>query len=201
MDPPLALNVSIQARLPLKSLPSSYPCMKFVIASASLRYGLSTSRPTSTRPSSTLSPLSSHRIERSARAHASPRILRRRLSTANDYAHPFFAPLDTFADRHVGPRADQAQSMLRVLGYTSMDAFIDATVPNHIRIPAVAVSDETIQPLTESEMLQRAKQLAAANSLFRSYIGMGYHNAVVPPVILRNVSPTRFVLLATTSLI
>lgn len=77
--------------------------------------------------------------------------------------------------------------MLKVLGYDSMDAFVDDTVPKHIRVAATAVSNDTIAPLTESELLARAKELARKNQVFRSYIGMGYHTAVVPPVILRNV--------------
>ncbi|EJD51925.1 glycine dehydrogenase [Auricularia subglabra TFB-10046 SS5] len=111
----------------------------------------------------------------------------RALSTAADYAHPVFAPLDTFVGRHIGPDAHEAAKMLQRLGYDSMDAFVADTVPQHIRIAAAAVSNESIAPLTESELLDRAKELAAQNKVFRSYIGMGYHNAVVPPVILRNI--------------
>jgi len=114
----------------------------------------------------------------------------RHLSTVADYASPVFAPLDTFADRHIGPDAGEAAKMLHKLGYESMDAFVEATVPKHIRIAATTVSEESIPALTESELLARARQVASANQVFRSYIGMGYHNAVVPPVILRNVCRT-----------
>ena len=78
--------------------------------------------------------------------------------------------------------------MLKQLGYDSMDAFIAATVPAHIRIPQDNVTNDTIPSLSESELIQRAKALGRENKLFKSYIGMGYHNSVVPPVILRNVS-------------
>ena len=77
--------------------------------------------------------------------------------------------------------------MLSKLGYDSMDAFIADTVPEKIRTSATAVSDESIPALSESELFRRAKELGKANKAFKSYIGMGYHNAVVPPVILRNV--------------
>lgn len=99
-----------------------------------------------------------------------------------------FDVLDTFQDRHIGPNSDETTVMLKQLGYNSMDDFIQASVPQHIRIPTSAVSDAVIPPLTETEMIKRARQLANMNKLHRSYIGMGYHNAVVPKVIQRNVS-------------
>ena len=80
--------------------------------------------------------------------------------------------------------------MLTTLGYESMEAFVGATVPAKIRVASTSVSNGTIAPLSESELYKRGRELAEANQPFKSYIGMGYHNAVVPPVILRNV--TRF---------
>lgn len=77
--------------------------------------------------------------------------------------------------------------MLSTLGYDSMDAFVGAAVPLKIRVPPNAMSNETIPAFSESELYYRAKELAGCNKPFKSYIGMGYHNAVVPPVILRNV--------------
>ncbi|KAF8274146.1 glycine dehydrogenase [Lactarius quietus] len=81
----------------------------------------------------------------------------------------------------------EAAYMLSKLGYSSMDAFVDEVVPSKIRIPTDVVSDNVIGPLSEAELLRRAKMLGAENKQYKSYIGMGYHNAVVPPVILRNV--------------
>ena len=78
--------------------------------------------------------------------------------------------------------------MLSKLGYESLDAFLAATVPPAIRIPATAISNASMPALSESELHARAKALGKQNGQFKSYIGMGYHNAVVPPVILRNVS-------------
>lgn len=77
--------------------------------------------------------------------------------------------------------------MLKALGYQTMEAFVEDTVPQHIRIPASVVSNEAIPSLTESEMIKRARELANMNKAYRSFIGMGYHNAVVPKVIQRNV--------------
>ena len=98
-----------------------------------------------------------------------------------------FAPLDTFHERHIGPDDAETNAMLKKLGYDSMDAFIAATVPPKIRIPSSTVSNESIPVLSESELQAQAKALGGQNQTFKSYIGMGYHNAVIPPVILRNV--------------
>ncbi|KAI0001679.1 glycine cleavage system P-protein-domain-containing protein [Russula vinacea] len=102
---------------------------------------------------------------------------RRELATAK-LPTSLFAALDTFSDRHIGPDNAEAAYMLSKLGYSSMDAFVDEAVPPKIRIPADAISDKAIGPLSEAD----------GEKPFKSYIGMGYHNAVVPPVILRNVS-------------
>ncbi len=74
--------------------------------------------------------------------------------------------------------------MVATLGYDSLDAFIDAVVPEDIRlrqplrIPAA---------ISEQEALEKLRQLAAQNQIFRSYLGMGYHDCFTPTVIQRNV--------------
>jgi len=97
-----------------------------------------------------------------------------------------FAPLDTFQERHIGPDDAEALKMLSQLGYKSMDAFVADTVPQTVRLSS---HDVEMPSLSESQLHERAKELAALNKPFKTYIGMGYHNAVVPPVILRNVCP------------
>ncbi|KAG5647779.1 hypothetical protein DXG03_008502 [Asterophora parasitica] len=99
-----------------------------------------------------------------------------------------FKPLDVFPERHIGPDDVEASAMLSKLGYESMDAFIEATVPPKIRIAANSVDNASIPALSESELHARAKELGGQNKPFKSYIGMGYHQAVVPPVILRNIT-------------
>lgn len=98
-----------------------------------------------------------------------------------------FSPLDVFGERHIGPDDVETSKMLSQLGYKSMDAFIGDTVPRKIRISSEVINNETIPALSESQLLARAKDLGALNKPYKSYIGMGYHCAVVPPVILRNV--------------
>ncbi|KAJ7706000.1 glycine dehydrogenase-like protein [Mycena rosella] len=108
---------------------------------------------------------------------------RRAFATAKPSS--IFSPLDTFSARHIGPDAHEASSMLATLGFDSMEKFIGEAVPPKIRVSTAAV--DSIPALSESELHARAKELAGQNKPFKSYIGMGYHCAVVPPVILRNV--------------
>ncbi|KAF8203816.1 glycine dehydrogenase [Pholiota molesta] len=68
-----------------------------------------------------------------------------------------------------------------------MDDFVAATVPPKIRVASNSVDNTSIPSYSESQLHARAKELAGQNKPFKSYIGMGYHCAVVPPVILRNV--------------
>ena len=102
-------------------------------------------------------------------------------------APSLFAPLDTFPERHIGPDDDEAFKMLSHLGYDSMCAFVADTVPPKIRVSTALVDNISIPSLSESQLHDRARKLAGENKTFKSYIGMGYHCAVVPSVILRNV--------------
>jgi glycine dehydrogenase len=101
-----------------------------------------------------------------------------------------FSSIDKFPERHIGPDDAEAAVMLEKLGYKSMNAFIEETVPPQIRIPSTTVDDKSIAPSSESQLHARAKVLGDQNKPYKSYIGMGYHGAVVPPVILRNVRCT-----------
>ena len=123
---------------------------------------------------------------RSLTASAVPKTPVRGLATAKAPSS-LSASLDTFGDRHIGPEDSEINLMLKQLGYESFEAFVADTVPPKIRVPSENISNESIPPLSESELYNRARELAQKNKRFKSYIGMGYHNAVVPPVILRNV--------------
>ena len=91
---------------------------------------------------------------------------------------------DLFQDRHIGPSREDQAAMLGVLGYDSLDAFIDAVVPADIRLREPL---RTPAAQTEQEALEELRQLAAQNQVFRSYLGMGYHDCITPTVIQRNV--------------
>ncbi len=91
---------------------------------------------------------------------------------------------DVFADRHIGPREQDAQAMLRELGVGSMQALIDETVAKPILMPRPL----KLPPArNEAELLEEALALSRRNQVFKSYIGMGYYDTFTPSVILRNV--------------
>jgi glycine dehydrogenase len=91
---------------------------------------------------------------------------------------------DFFAPRHIGPRPDERDAMLRAIGVASLDALIDEAIPASIRRPAPLAL-----PPAESEFqyLSRLRGLAARNRLARTFIGLGYYDCITPSVILRNV--------------
>ena len=103
----------------------------------------------------------------------------------------------TFADRHIGPRSEDIELMLTTLGYASMEAFIDDVVPADIRLPSTLDLNGDTSGLghslqahiakSEPEALTVLQELASQNEVFRSFIGMGYYNCFVPPVIQRNI--------------
>ena len=119
--------------------------------------------------------------------HPSPGYLRGLASLKQPTS--LFAPLDTFPERHIGPDDAEASKMLALLGYETMEAFVADTVPPKVRLDSHDIDNASIPAYSESQLNLRAKGLAGQNKPFKSYIGMGYHNAVVPPVILRNVRP------------
>ncbi len=91
---------------------------------------------------------------------------------------------DLFQERHIGPSPEDQAVMLSTLGYESLDDFIDAVVPADIRLREPLRIPEAI---SEQEALEQLRLLAAQNQVYRSYLGMGYHDCFTPPVIQRNV--------------
>ena len=91
---------------------------------------------------------------------------------------------DSFVHRHIGPNAAEAEAMLELLGYDSIDALIDAAVPKRIRMAKPLAIHEG---MSEFEALKRLRQSASKNELYRSYLGMGYSDCITPPVVQRNI--------------
>jgi glycine dehydrogenase len=99
-------------------------------------------------------------------------------------AHTVEVDTDDFVRRHIGPSSQEIEEMLRTLGYSSLDEFIDATVPAGIRFQRLL----DIGPArSEHDVLHEIGSLAAKNQVSRSYLGLGYHDCHTPPVIQRNV--------------
>ena len=95
------------------------------------------------------------------------------------FPHP-----DRFVSRHLGPRPADVSAMLDVIGVESLDELMEQVVPSAIRterpldLPAA---------LTEAEAIAALAERAGQNELYRSFLGMGYHDTHTPPVILRNI--------------
>jgi glycine dehydrogenase len=90
----------------------------------------------------------------------------------------------TFASRHIGPDSDEQTHMLKTIGYASLDALMDAAIPEVIRwhgslnLPEAASEEETIAEL---------RAIAGRNRVTTSMIGLGYYGTFTPAVIKRNV--------------
>jgi glycine dehydrogenase len=91
---------------------------------------------------------------------------------------------DAFVARHIGPDEGQIAAMLAVVGAPSLDALIDETVPEAIRLRAPLA---TPPARTEAQALADLRAMADANRVAVPMIGMGYHGTFTPPAILRNV--------------
>jgi glycine dehydrogenase len=91
---------------------------------------------------------------------------------------------EQFIARHIGPSEADVASMLAYLGQPDLAALIDAIVPDSIRLKAPLALGE---PVGEAQALARLSELASRIRVARSYIGMGYQAARLPPVIARNV--------------
>jgi len=99
-------------------------------------------------------------------------------------AAPIGRPGDLFVRRHIGPGEGQVREMLDELGLASVEELIAETVPARIRLRRPL----SLPPArSEADALQAIRELADRNRVFRSFIGMGYHACLTPPVIQRNV--------------
>jgi glycine dehydrogenase len=92
-------------------------------------------------------------------------------------------PHDSFERRHIGPDPDGVAAMLGRVGARSLDEFIGSVIPPAIR----SRGELRIPPSSEADVLRRARGIAGMNDVYRSLIGMGYHETLTPAVIQRNV--------------
>ena len=92
--------------------------------------------------------------------------------------------IDDFIDRHIGPDAGERADMISAIGVADLDQLIAETVPKSIRSSGPSTLPG---PCPERVALARLEAIAGRNRVMRNMIGMGYHDTVTPPVILRNV--------------
>jgi glycine dehydrogenase len=91
---------------------------------------------------------------------------------------------NSFLLRHIGPRKEDVTNMLATIGLNSINELIEQTIPSAIRLK----EDLNLgKALSEQEFLAHIKELAQKNKQYKTYIGLGYNNAVLPSVIQRNI--------------
>src|SRR6476646_6650098 len=88
-----------------------------------------------------------------------------------------------FVPRHIGTIGQESE-MLKTIGIGSLEELIDKTIPSSIRTRSRLNLPEAV---SEAELLSELKNISLHNKTFRTYIGQGYYDTIVPSVILRNV--------------
>src|SRR4051794_29290490 len=89
-----------------------------------------------------------------------------------------------FPARHIGPDETDEAAMLRTLGVGTLAELVAETIPADIRFAGTL---DLPAPVGEAEVLDELRALAAKNDLWKSFIGLGYSNCFLPPVIQRNI--------------
>ena len=99
------------------------------------------------------------------------------MSIEINHSRPFF-------QRHNGPEDNEIEEMLQHVGAESVNQLIEQTIPSHIRLDH---SLNLPEAQSEHEFLAAFSSLMKKNKVFKSYIGLGYYNCYLPPVIQRNI--------------
>ncbi|MDP2422884.1 MAG: aminomethyl-transferring glycine dehydrogenase [Bacteroidales bacterium] len=91
---------------------------------------------------------------------------------------------NNFIKRHNGPTFEESQQMLQAIGLESLDQLIEQTIPSSIQVKKPLALPAG---LNEIELFNHLKDLGSKNKLYKSFIGLGYYNTIVPGVIQRNI--------------
>ena len=91
---------------------------------------------------------------------------------------------EEFQHRHIGPTPSDTKDMLSVTGHSSLNELINQTIPESIQLKH---SLDIPDAISEYQFLNHIREIAAQNKVFKTYIGQGYYNSIIPSVILRNV--------------
>ena len=91
---------------------------------------------------------------------------------------------DVFALRHIGIKDEDFQHMTTTVGVENLEQLISETIPKDIRLKDSLNLDA---PMSEHEFLSHIQELSEKNKVYRSYIGLGYHESLTPSVIKRNI--------------
>lgn len=91
---------------------------------------------------------------------------------------------EKFEHRHIAPNEQDTAKMLESVSADSLDQLIEQTVPANIRLKKAL---DLPKAKSEADYLNDLRQIASKNKVFKSYIGQGYHDVIVPGVIQRNI--------------
>ncbi|HOT89737.1 MAG TPA: glycine dehydrogenase (aminomethyl-transferring), partial [Bacteroidales bacterium] len=91
---------------------------------------------------------------------------------------------NNFVSRHNGPRKSETKKMLHEINASSLDALIEETIPNSIRMKNKLNLPDGIN---EFEYLNNLKEIGSKNKIYKTYIGLGYYNTITPSVVIRNI--------------
>lgn len=91
---------------------------------------------------------------------------------------------DSFAIRHIGIKEEDIQEMLQTIGADSIEQLIYETLPDGIKLKKGL---EMPKAISEQEYARHIHALSKKNKVFKTYIGLGYHESIVPAAIQRNV--------------
>ncbi len=89
-----------------------------------------------------------------------------------------------FSSRHIGLDSKSIRSMLEAVGHGSLEALAAAAVPEELRLSRPLKLGPA---LGEEEAFRELEALAAQNEIYRSYIGMGYYETILPAAIRRGI--------------
>ena len=91
---------------------------------------------------------------------------------------------NNFIKRHNGPTEADLPEMLKKTGVANLDQLIDETLPPAIRMKAPL---KLAKGMNEFEYLTHLKEVASKNKIYKTYIGLGYYNTILPGVVQRNI--------------
>ncbi|MDG1220183.1 MAG: glycine dehydrogenase (aminomethyl-transferring), partial [Schleiferiaceae bacterium] len=89
-----------------------------------------------------------------------------------------------FTSRHIGPRQEDVQQMLDIIGVKDLDQLIEQTIPDAIRMEGDLDLNEA---MSEQAYLAHIYGIGEKNQVLTSYIGCGYYPSNTPAVIQRNI--------------
>ena len=91
---------------------------------------------------------------------------------------------EMFLKRHLGPNEGEIKKMLNKVGVESLSQLLKETIPETIRLKHPIDLPDGI---SEYEFTKHINSLGKKNKLYKTYIGLGYHQTITPAVIQRNI--------------